>query len=72
MSTVLCGYGISRTKVEALAARALLGPVRVCNLDLREEVLRDRLRRRPLYDEARIERKVGASGRGGPEPGREL
>lgn len=61
LPTVLCGYGLSRTKVDALAARPLLGPIRVCNLDLREELLRDRLRRRPLCDEARIERKVAAA-----------
>lgn len=61
LSTVLCGYGLSRTKVDDLAARPLLGPIRVCNLDLRDELLRDRLGRRRLYDEARIKRKVAAA-----------
>ena len=58
MSTVLCGYGMHRWEIERLAARRLVGDVKTLNLDVDDDVLRDRLRRRPNYDDDRIERKV--------------
>ena len=61
LDAVLVGYGIRRSNVVPLAARDLLGPVRVLNLHLDLDVLRDRLRRRGTYDAARIERKVMAA-----------
>ena len=61
--TVLCGYGIRRSDVDALPPRPLIGPIRVLNLEIEADVLRRRLSRRPGYDEARIERKVTAAAR---------
>jgi hypothetical protein len=41
-----------------ITARRLVGEVKTLNLDLDDDVLRDRLRRRPGYDGDRVERKV--------------
>jgi hypothetical protein len=61
LQTVLVGYGLSRSKAMSLAAKDLLGPVRVLNLDLRPDALRERLSQRGTYDPARIERKIAAA-----------
>lgn len=58
LSTVLCGYGITRSKADRLAVRQLLGSIHVLNLDLQGDAIRSRLRPRPGFDAARIERKV--------------
>ena len=63
LSTVLCGYGLHRTEIDALPARKLVGDLHTLNLDLEEEELRSRLGTRPDYDAARIERKVAAAAR---------
>lgn len=45
----------------SLSAKDLLGPVRVLNLDLQPNVLRERLSRRGTYDPAQIERRIAAA-----------
>lgn len=62
VSTVLCGYGMHRWKVQHLAARRLVGAIHTLNLDLDDDVLRSRLRERPRYDADRVERKVRMAG----------
>lgn len=63
LSTVLCGYGMHRWKIEGLPARRLIGTISVLNLDLADDELRRRLDRRSGYDDERIERKVAMAAR---------
>lgn len=64
--SVMCGFGLHRWKIQELETRPLIGPIWSLNLDVADDELRLRLRRRPpsrKYDSARIERKLAESAR---------